>query len=463
MALTGNRPGKHVDSIAQADSHEILFIFDENGRTVSKAMLYAEFEAILDGVVGLTDLAGRDCRAAYVQVNANLDPTAIVFFRVGFEADGYADPNWNVPLRHLASVASVGPAIGTVPVRVATRSDCPISWHRDDLWDADASPDGPAVRTMLEALRSGRLGILPAAGDGEGDEAGEEAGAEPAGAAAEAASASAPQPGRIAELIRQQRERISRLERQHEAELEDINGAHRDQVAHYLAEIQQLREQLAQQTDRFLKLQERANARSRQLRELQGRLERRVAGEDSETDVVSLRHHYQDRFQNEAREQVSEFEERLHARESELAYQGEIEEQLREEIRHLREERNKLVSGTADALLVRLQKLGVVFIAYHPGIGHLPIPLDDIPDYMDDPQSYAAAKCNVEPVIYRQWLRHWENPRCGGYLPGGRLCQAPVERVDQPKKYVHGHSNLCASCRHQPRGAAGLFSAGGEQ
>ncbi len=440
-----------MESFGQADSYETLFIFSDDGRQVSKAMLYTEFEAILDGVVGLSDLAGRDCRAAFVQVDGRLAPRAVVFFLIRFEPDGYADPGWNIPLRHIAAVANVGPDLGSGPIRIARRGDCAISWHKDQLWDPDVTTRSPTLKSIIDTLRSGRLGLFPCEPD-EAEEPGADEILADSNAGQEEGEGSELQAGRIAALIRQQRERVERLNQQHEEELAELNEAHREQQERFHTEIQHLREQLAGQTERFLKLQERANARSTELRALQARLERRAGADSPETDVVSLKKHYRSRYESEAREQVSEVQQRLQTRESELAYQSEIEEQLRDEIRHLREEREQLVSGTADALLVRLQNLGVVFIAYHPGVGHLPIPLADIPAYMDNPQEYAAIKCNVEPAVYRQWVRHWENPRCSGYTEDGRLCQARIERIDKPAKYVHGRSNLCANCRQRSQG-----------
>ena len=79
----------------------------------------------------------------------------------------------------------------------------------------------------------------------------------------------------------------------------------------------------------------------------------------------------------------------------------------------------ELVSQGGDQILERLAKLGVVFVVYHPGAGHLTIPLQDIATYQDNPLAYAAAKCFVSEEQYRHWLAHYQQPTCDASLPSG--------------------------------------------
>ena len=81
-----------------AYSSEAIVFFEDG--VVSKEMTYSEFEAILDGVVGMDDFAGDTLKAAFVVVNGRLKVTAAVLFRIGFDRQGYADRSWNLPLRH---------------------------------------------------------------------------------------------------------------------------------------------------------------------------------------------------------------------------------------------------------------------------------------------------------------------------------------------------------------------------
>ena len=53
-----------------AYSNEAVVFFEDGA--VSKEMTYSEFEAILDGVVGMDDFAGDTLKAVFVVVNGRL-------------------------------------------------------------------------------------------------------------------------------------------------------------------------------------------------------------------------------------------------------------------------------------------------------------------------------------------------------------------------------------------------------
>ncbi|WP_241356907.1 hypothetical protein, partial [Escherichia coli] len=104
---------------------------------------------------------------------------------------------------------------------------------------------------------------------------------------------------------------------------------------------------------------------------------------------------------------VAGYKEQVSIRDVELAYRNELDQQLEQELAELRAERDRLAAQGPEQLLERLSGQGVVFVAYHPGAGHLTIPLQDIPRYQDNPLAYAAAKCFVSESQYRQWLDHF--------------------------------------------------------
>ena len=55
---------------------EAVLFYCEKG--ISKSMLYADFEAILDGMVGVPEFAGKEMRGAYCLVNGRLRAKAMV-------------------------------------------------------------------------------------------------------------------------------------------------------------------------------------------------------------------------------------------------------------------------------------------------------------------------------------------------------------------------------------------------
>ncbi|MDX1693845.1 MAG: chromosome partitioning protein ParA, partial [Ketobacteraceae bacterium] len=134
---------------------EAILFFDKKG--VSKEMTYSEFEAVLDGVVGMNDLAGEEARGAYVMVNGRLKVVAVVLFRIGFDRQGYADRSWNIPLRHLADSAGRGPDMGAGPIRLACKSQCPVKWQKDQLWDPVMSSSNNTFVKIRDAIANNRL------------------------------------------------------------------------------------------------------------------------------------------------------------------------------------------------------------------------------------------------------------------------------------------------------------------
>jgi hypothetical protein len=124
-------------------------------------MLYADFEAILDGMVGVPEFADKEVRGAYCLVNGQLRVRSLVLFTIDFDEDGMADTTWNVPLRHLAEHAGQGPDMGAGPIRLACRSQCPVAWHQDQMWDPGMKPganDFIAIRDTIRE-RGPKLGL----------------------------------------------------------------------------------------------------------------------------------------------------------------------------------------------------------------------------------------------------------------------------------------------------------------
>ncbi len=160
-----------------------------------------------------------------------------------------------------------------------------------------------------------------------------------------------------------------------------------------------------------------------------------------------LRRQFESEMQAKIAAAVAEYKEQIAIRDVELAYRGEQDTQALQEINRLKRAYTELVSQGGDQILERLAKLGVVFVVYHPGAGHLTIPLQDIATYQDNPLAYAAAKCFVSEEQYRHWLAHYQQPSCEALLPSGERCAIPIDRIDTPSRFALGESNCCA--RHK--------------
>ena len=440
----------------KAQMTEAVLFFNERG--ICKQMLFPEFEALLDNVVSMPEFADEQMRLVYVLINPRLMVRAAVFFYLDFDERGSADSGWNLPLRHLADNAGRGPDLGAGPIRLACRSQCPVSWHQMHLWDPSLAPGKNDLVQLRDTIKRNALGLLveedaPAVLPERLQIAAEDTwkAPDPAREAAIKQAEETEQEHRLktAQLIKQQRLRISALGKQHEEELARAKLEAEESKRALQREIHNLHQALRQQEELNASLKAELNAQadsvqkaredlSRQLRELEkhGR---------AEADI--LRAQFDGELQARVAAAVAEFKEQVAIRDVELAYRAEQEAQLQQELERLKQERDRQAGQDGEQILARLAKLGVVFVVYHPGAGHLTIALQDIARYQDNPLGYAAAKCFVSEEQYRQWLAHYQQPTCEASLPSGERCAMPIDRVETPSRFVVGESNCCA--RHK--------------
>ena len=236
---------------------EAVLFFNERG--ICKEMFYPEFEAMLDGVVNFAEFADRQMRAAYVLINPRLLIRSLVLFYLDFDEQGRADTGWNIPLRHLAEKAGRGPDLGAGPIRLACRSQCPVSWHQMHLWDPSLAPTQNDLVLLRDAVKRNNLGVLV-----EEDSAPVELGrlqvasedrwyakpdAEREEAARLAEQLEQEHRQKTAQLIKQQRLRISSMSQQHEDELAKFRLASDELAQSLQTQLQGLQQALHQQEE----------------------------------------------------------------------------------------------------------------------------------------------------------------------------------------------------------------------
>jgi hypothetical protein len=437
---------------------EAVLFFSERGG-ICKQMFFPEFEALLDGVVNMPEFADEQMRVAYVLINPRLLIKALVFFYLDFDEKGAPDSGWNIPLQALAERAGRGPDLGAGPIRLACRSQCPVSWHQMHLWDPSLTPGNNDLALLRDVVKRNSLGLL--AEDESSQAVAPERlqmasedkwyAADPAQEDAAKATEKLDQEQRVkaAQLIKQQRLRISSLTQQHEEELAKFKLASDEQSKNLQAQIHGLHQALRQQEEHngALKTQLAAQAASFQSsrEEMTGQL--RALERDGQSESDSLRAQFESEMQAKIASAVAEYKEQIAIRDVELAYRSEQDTQALQEINRLKRAYADLASQGGDQILERLAKLGVVFVVYHPGAGHLTIPLQDIASYQDNPLAYAATKCFVSEEQYRHWLAHYQQPSCEAALPSGERCAIPIDRIDTPSRFALGESNCCA--RHK--------------
>ncbi|MFE8071917.1 DNA repair protein [Marinobacteraceae bacterium S3BR75-40.1] len=406
------------------EDHPAAIFFLEGGK-VARQMRVSEFDAFLDGYVGLSDLADTDVQAVYVDLTPQLLIRALVFFRVYFDDRGMVDTSWNIPLQRLADNGAAGPDLGEGPIRLACKSQCPDPAQKDSLWDPDMSPSSNTFTAIRKAIEANSLKLPKAA--------------PPEPEIPVLTPEVAPEPEKDAEnehrkklagLIRQQRLRIKTLQSAHRDQMRELNREHRLEVQGLNQEFQDMKQQLERFRLQTEQLKKRLGERNEQYLELQEQI-RQIPepGEDGEQEGAS-------------QAEMVLLQDQLDRKEREL-------EMLNEQVRNLEGELEALRAAKPEegSVMDNLEQQNVFLVAYHPGVGHITLPYDDIGRYFQNPQAYAAERCGISEKAYKEWLHHYENPVCQAGEKGQR-CGEPLMRVSDPSEYREGIDNRCE--KHQP-------------
>jgi hypothetical protein len=460
-------------------SKEAVVFFDNDG--VGKQMLLAEFDAVLDGVVPLYEFAGEDRRAAFVRLDGALRVTAVVFFRIRFDAQGYPEHGWNVPLYRLADGADRGPDLGAGPIRLAHRSSCPILGLEDDLWEPELGLVGNALELLQATLRDNRLGLVAEDAPAPVHATVAPAWQAQAHGAVPAAVSSPGSDAAVQAVVQQYSQQLSALREQHSkdvqqyaerlkkleqhasvlyndkqellTQLEEAGAAVDDAASRAAAQVAELRQNAQQREAVLLADLER---REQQLvadaeRQLQ---EQRDAAAQREAELLEER---EQAIVEAVAERTREIEEGLAEQERRRDQQEEQLNSLRAELTELRRSKLRLLEDGADDFLARLRDMGIKFVAFHPGAGHINIALEDMVEYLRDTESFVARRCGVSVEHYRAWLAHYEKPTCQGHASREALCGKPVQKCLRPGEFVVGIHDRCDIHRRGelPAGASG--------
>ena len=405
-----------------ADGYAAVFLME--GTDVARQMRATEFDAFLDGYVGLSDLADTDVRAVFVQMGNDLLVRALVFFRIYFDDEGRADGHWDIPVDVLAGKGSSGPDMGAGPIRLVCRSRCPDAKYTDELWDPEMTPGANHFQSIRKAVEANHLKYrrkAPVSDDhipvvrtllGKPD-------------AEVAAREAAAQRNRLAGMIREQRLRIKTMQSAHQDAIASLQRGHRLEHRAEQAEFKELERKLERQRLETSKVKKRLVRRDEQLAGLQQQLDQVRAAttgvnEAAEAEVVLLR-------------------EQLDRKQRELEAQTRTARDLESELNRIRSEQ-----PDEDSLIYQLQQQKVFVVGYHAGVGHITLPFGDLQRYFSNPVAYAADKCGLTGGAYRKWLDHYENPVCRevGDNPED-CCGQPVMRVSQPADFQPGIDDRC--------------------
>ena len=431
----------------------VMFFTDQK---IFKQMLYPEFEAVLDGMVNMPEFIDQQVRAAYVLINPRLLVRSVVFFYIDFDENGAADPSWNIPLRHLAERSGRGPDLGAGPIRLACRSQSSVPWHQMHLWDPDLSPQSNHLLMLRDAVKNNSLGLLfdespeqffateqlkVAAEEGWDSAFKMDTKAQAAGREKDLE-----QRQKAAQIIKQQRLRISALETQHDEQVTQLRQHSQAALATQQQSYAQLQRQLQQQVRLNSELKQQLTEQADNLQALRADLQVRLRTfEQHEREAMqALREQFEHELQARIAVAVVEYKEQVAIRDVELAYKTEHEQQLSQEVAQLKAQLQKQAGQSGEQILERLTRSGVVFVACHPGVGHITIPLQDMAAYQQEPMGYVAKKCAVSQEQYSLWLNHYENPVCCAKFDEQTRCGLPLARESSPGAFVVGVTDRCS-------------------
>lgn len=471
---------------------ELVLFWD--GESIDKSMLFTDFEATLDGVVGIPGYGGELKHAAYVQLTPGLQVRSCALFTVHFEESGFADRNWNIPLRHMVEIAARGPDLGGGAIQLACRSQCPISWHAPALWDPVMEPGFNTFKQIQREVEQAtkRFGFRPAAGSAPTPVVAVSAPSEtdipvltdeaPDQQAQALALEWEAEREELRKRLREQQLHIATLETDKNETVNRLGFLHQQQVdileaqnSKLLAQFKAMKAQGETQREQMDAMRNQVESLSRldAGREAERRLHeeqmaaaiKSQAGEDQKLqDLLQqkeqefaaresrIREEHRLSLEQRSEEEASRHQLQLSSLLTELRERDNSVQRLEYELRQLRESQAGAQQNLVDTLLRELSGLGINFVVYHPGVGNISVPVNELGLYMQNPVAYAAAKCMVGVELYQIWLDHHNDPRCLAKIGENKCCDMRLIRVDSPSKFVPGQSDRCA--RHQSSDAA---------
>jgi hypothetical protein len=544
-------------------------------KSIVKEMRYSEFEAVLDGVVGITELANKEVHAAYVKINSTLLVHSVVTFQIEFNSEGFADEDWNIPLRHLAENAGPGPDLGAGPIRLACRSQCSVSWYQRELWEPNQREINH-FQLMADAIVRNKLGLIaddtdipmmsappvvsqqaheievPLMSDSVDVPVLDESPGIDQSVLNEKLEAQAGEfQKKVDLLISRQKQTIHGMDEKYKDEIDQVKRAMRNEaqsVRHRAQDLEQqanqnkvlleklqslntkaerehiqLKEQAESQKEQYDQLKDEylellrnqrsaEDGKSKQVIQLKEELtEQSVQMSDLEEEITKFRAQntelsskvegYQQQVHesnSSSSSQITELNVLLENKQNEIAElkakastiesersklgdqlksansqvttnssrvedlessnsqmkqdlkKAEFKSQdLEQKLVSLKNEKEKLAqelsevevnSSSASDTYEKMEKLELVFVAYHPGAGHISLPARQLEDYLEKPMAFAAQKCSVTLEQYKSWLLHYDAPEC-------EECSVPVKRIDSPSDFQPGMNNRCSKHR----------------
>lgn len=449
-------------------------VFFVNSSGVVKQMMKTEFDALLDGIAQAPEFANQRVQAVYLQINESLKIKSLVCFYIGFDGEGAVQSDWNIPLNQLLQSAARGPDLGAGVTRLVSQSQCSVPWHQANLWN----PDKSVFQALMQSVAKNKLGIVVSDDVWQGEAEIPTLNAEPkANQSAEIPTLEAAVPvlspeapanseqlsQELAAMKQAYSIRIDKLQNEKEQLLQknkdtvqSLKQQAKEHVEHLLEDFKQETEQKEQQLQSLRVQLEHEQKRYHDLKEqqveqaalFQGEredlLDKLEAGQDLESNKIdALKSAFSKELQARLEAQTTQLNEQLAMREVELFYREEQLALAQDQAKRLQQEKQSLLKDSGNKILKTMEDNGITFVAFHAGVGHITLAIEDIGRYLDQRQAYLAERCNMDEQSFALWQQHFNKPVCQGVDNEGIPCAKPVPRVEWAASFVPGNSDRC--------------------
>ena len=201
---------------------------------------------------------------------------------------------------------------------------------------------------------------------------------------------------RLARTIKELRLRIHTLETGQKEEMAQLRYAQQQKEEILSAQLEKVLMQFKTLKSQNAALREQNGSLKAQVESLNRSLEEH-AGRNAEqgSEVERLAEQYKLSLEQRLEEERARLADEIHSREMDVLNRDDLVNQLRAEISELKRDQMKVAHSGGQKILDKLESLGLSFIAFHPGAGHVSVAADQIADYMDNPVAFAARKCLV--------------------------------------------------------------------